>query len=77
MLQHKTQPESDKMELLKLTPDNVSFYLGQEILFKSRGRHIVRKILGVSQSGKSINIDHPDLKNQLQIVSRSVCVILA
>ena len=43
---------------------------------KSRGKYIVKIILDISKSGKSIKIDHPDLQNSLQIVSREVYVIL-
>jgi len=62
------------MNLIKLSPENSSKYVGYEILFKTRGNHIVKKILGVSNT--SVKIDHPDLKNQLQIVSRKVYVII-
>tara|TARA_B100000427_G_scaffold269715_1_gene236149 strand:- start:491 stop:706 length:216 start_codon:yes stop_codon:yes gene_type:complete len=64
------------MKLIRLTPDNVRYYIGKEILFKSRGKYIIKIILDISKSGKSIKIDHPDLQNSLQIVSREVCVIL-
>jgi hypothetical protein len=64
------------MKLIRLTPDSVRYYIGHEILFKSRGKHIVKIILDMSKSGKSIKIDHPDLQNSLQIVSREVYVIL-
>jgi hypothetical protein len=64
------------MKLIRLTPNNVRYYIGNEILFKSRGKHIVKIILDMSKSGKSIKIDHPDLQNSLQIVSREVYVIL-
>ena len=62
------------MELIRLTPENAYKYIGSEILFKTRGNHIVKKILGVTNT--SVKIDHPDLKNQLQVVSRKVYVIV-
>ena len=31
------------MELIRLTQKNVSKYIGYEILFKTRGNHIVKK----------------------------------
>mgnify|MGYP007047403143 CR=1 FL=1 len=62
------------MELIRLTQCNASKYIGSEILFKTRGIHIVKTILGVSNT--SVKIDHPDLHNQLQIVSRKVFVII-
>jgi hypothetical protein len=62
------------MELVRLTHKNVSEYIGYEILFKTRGKYEVKKILGINNT--SVKIDHPDLHNQLQIVSRKVHVII-
>ena len=62
------------MNLIRLTPENASKYIGFEILFKTRGNHIVKKI--ISTKNNSVKIDHPDLKNNLQIVSRKVYVIV-
>jgi hypothetical protein len=42
--------------------------------FKTRDKHIVKKILGINNT--SVKIDHPDLHNQLQIVSRKVYVLI-
>ena len=64
------------MKFIRLTPENVRYYVGFEIIFKSRGKSIVKIILDISKSGKSIKIDHPDLQNSLQIVSREVYVIV-
>ena len=64
------------MNITRLTPNNVSQYIGHEIIFKTRNNHIVKRIVGVSNQGKTITIEHPDLKNNLQIVSRKVYVIL-
>jgi hypothetical protein len=64
------------MNLIQLTPENASQYIGCDILFKSRKQHVVKKILGVSETGKSIQIDHPDLKDNLQLVTRKVYVII-
>ena len=62
------------MELIRLTQQNVSKYIGYEILFKTRGINIVKKILGINNT--SVKIDHPDLHNQLQIVSRKIFVLI-
>lgn len=62
------------MKLVRLTQQNASKYIGYEILFKTRGTHIVKKILDINNT--SVRIDHPDLKNQLQIVSRKVYVLI-
>lgn len=62
--------------LVKLTPDNASQYIGHQIQFKTRKTTITKTILRVSETGKTIYIDHPDLNNCLEIVSRNVSVIL-
>jgi hypothetical protein len=67
---------SSRIPNIKLTPENVRNYIGFEILFKTRNKHIVKTILNVSESGKTIYIDHNDLKNSLEIVKRNVYVIL-
>jgi hypothetical protein len=68
--------ESDENKsTLKLTPSNVFHYIGHNIIFKTRGQTIVKKIISVSDTGKTIYIDHPDLQNQIQIVTRNVYVI--
>jgi hypothetical protein len=64
------------MNTIKLTPDNAYQYVGYEIIFKSRNNHIIKRIINISDSGKSVYIDHPDLHNTLQIVSRNIYVIL-
>ena len=63
------------MNQIRLTPENAAQYIGREIVFKTRGNRITKKILGVSNTGKSIKIDHPDLNNSLEIVSRIVHVV--
>lgn len=62
------------MELVRLTQQNSAKYIGYKILFKTRGNYIVKKILGINNT--SVKIDHPDLHNQLQIVSRKVFVLI-
>ena len=65
-----------KMNTIRLTPENAYQYIGYEIIFKSRIHHIIKRIISVSNSGKSIKIDHPDLQNTLQLVTRNVYVIV-
>ena len=64
------------MNTIRLTPKNVFQYIGYEIIFKSRKHHIIKRIVNVSNSGKSVHIDHPDLQNSLEIVSRNVYAII-
>lgn len=61
------------MELIRLTQENASKYIGYEILFKTRGKYILRKILSINKT--SVKIDHPDLNNQIEIISRKVYIL--
>jgi hypothetical protein len=63
------------MVLVKLTPENARNYIGKNVVFNSRKTQIVKTIISVSETGKTICIDHPDLGNNLQIVTRSVYVM--
>ena len=58
--------------MFQVTSENARECIGRDIIFKTRGHYAVKTILSVSESGKSIHIDHPDLNNQLQIVTRKV-----
>jgi hypothetical protein len=71
-----TVDKREKLTLIKLTPENVNQYIGYSILFKSRNKYIVKKILSISKTGKSIKIEEPDLQNSLEIVSRNVYAIV-
>ena len=62
------------MELIRLTRDNVTKYIGYEILFKTRGIYLVKKILGINDN--SIRVEHKDLNNQLEFLSRKIFVII-
>jgi hypothetical protein len=64
------------MKTIKLTSNNVIEYIGYEIIFKTRGNHIIKRIISVSNTRKTIQIDHQDLENSLEIVSRNIYVIL-
>jgi len=64
------------MNLVKLTPENVKDFIGHEIMFRTRKQHVIKTIIGVSPTGKTIYIDHPDLGNNLEIVNRDIFVII-
>lgn len=64
------------LSLLKLTPNNVFQFIGYQVLFKTRNGYIIKKIIGVSNSGKSIKIDCGELQNNLEIISRNVYVLI-
>ena len=59
----------------KLTPENASKYIGREILFTYNGATVKRTLLKVSESGKTIHVDHPETRNNLQLVSRRIFVV--
>lgn len=63
------------MRLERLTIDNAKYYIGFEIIFQTRGKKHIHKILNVSDTGKTITIDHPDLKNTL-VLTRKIHVII-
>ena len=62
------------MFLVRLNPQNALTYIGYNILFKTRGKYIEKKIISVSNT--SVRINHPDLNNQLEMISRKVFVII-
>ena len=73
---NKQEATSEK-DMIKLNAENAHQYLGCKILFKTKIngqlKWIEKKILGVNK--KSVKIDHPDLNNNIEIVSRNVYVI--
>jgi hypothetical protein len=64
------------MQTIRLTPYNVQQYVGYDIVFTHGNNQIVKRIERVSSGRKTIIIDYPALKNNLQIVSRKIQVIL-
>ncbi len=71
----KRRIDLKKEDLIRLTPENVKKYIGREIMFRTRGEFIFKTLNSASKTGKTVYIDHPDLKNSLEIVSRKVLVI--
>ena len=71
----KRRIDLNKEDLIRLTPENVRMYIGREIMFRTRGDFIFKTLNSVSKTGKTVYIDHPDLQNALQIVSRKVFVV--
>jgi hypothetical protein len=64
------------MRFIKLTKYNAFQYVGNLILFKTRNQYTIKKMDGISPTGKTIYIQHPDLNNSLQIVTRNVYAII-
>ena len=63
------------MNLVKLTPENVESYIGFNIIFKTGGVYVIKKILGCADSCESIRVDFPRLNNNLEIKGRVIKVI--
>ena len=64
------------MQTIRLTPFNVQQYVGHNIIFKHGNNLIVKQIARVSNGRKTITIDYPELRNNLEIVKRNVRVIV-
>ena len=50
---------------VRVTLENAYASIGKEIVVKTRGKHITLLVLGVS--GNTLRVNHPDLKNSLDI----------
>jgi hypothetical protein len=61
---------------VRLTPSNAKHYIGCDIVFNSRGTNITTKLLKVSDTGKTVYIDHDDLGGNLVIDKRIVNVVI-
>ena len=61
--------------LERVTIENSKGYVGKEVIFNTRGNNVIKRINRVSDSGKTLYIDHPDLGNNLEIVGRVVYAI--
>ncbi len=64
------------MQTIRLTPFNVQQYVGYNIVFNHGANQIVKRIERVSNGRKTITIDYPALRNNLEIVTRKVRVIV-
>lgn len=62
------------MKFEKLTLENVSKYVGYQVIFKTRNSYVIKRILNIKN--RCVGIDHPDLKNNLEFVSRNVYVLI-
>jgi hypothetical protein len=68
------------MNSIQITQENSRKYIGYDLLFNhdshNTKRRIIRQILRVSRSGKTIYIDYPALGNKLSVDSGIIKVIL-
>jgi len=64
------------MRLQRLESETAHQYVGYNILYKSRGAIKMSTIIGVSDTGKTINIENPDLNNALQTITRKIYLII-
>jgi hypothetical protein len=58
-----------------LTPENASHYIGHKITFTYNQIPVTRTLLRVSETGKTIYVDHPETRNCLQLVTRKIYVL--
>lgn len=63
------------MFLIRLTQENASQYVGYSILFNSRGKLQYSRILGISDTGRSLRIQYEDLGGTLGIKRKIYAVI--
>lgn len=64
------------MQTIRLTPYNVQQYIGHDVIFNHGTNQIVKRIVRVSNGRKTVTIDYPALRNNLEIVTRNVRVIV-
>ena len=64
------------MRLQLLESETADQYVGYNILYKSRNVIKMSTIIAVSDTGKTIQVDDPDLNNALQTVTRKIYIII-
>lgn len=65
-----------QMRLQLLESDTADQYVGYNILYKSRNVIKMSTIMGVSETGKTIHVEDPELNNMLQTVTRKIYIII-
>jgi len=53
-------------QVTRITMDLAKKSVGKKIIFGTDGKYLIREILGVSITGKTIDVDYPRLRNNLQ-----------
>lgn len=74
LLQMTREQLEKSANLMRLTTENASQFIGHDIIFHTRNQNVIRTIEGVSGSGRSVYIDNKDLNNNIGI-KRAVFVI--
>jgi hypothetical protein len=64
------------MNTIKLTPQNVRDFIGYKVILILGGKYIIKQLLDVHKSGNFIQIEYPELQNQLNIVSHEIYVMV-
>lgn len=64
------------MIFTQVTPSNSRDMIGKQIVFTAKGQKVLKTVTGVSPSGKTLQLDYPELKNNIQIVSRKVYAVM-
>lgn len=65
-----------KMRLQRLESETADQYVRYNILYRSRNVIKMSTIISVSESGKTIYIEDPELNNALQTVTRKIYLII-
>jgi hypothetical protein len=58
-----------------LTPENAANNIGRQISFTYNKTATIRTLLRVSETGKTIYVDHQETKNCLQLVTRKIYIL--
>ena len=64
------------MKFMRVTSNNVHNCIGKQIIFKTRNEYIIKKVIGASESGKSLKINHEDLDDNINVDGRQIYVIV-
>jgi len=64
------------MNTIKLTPSNVRDFIGCKIILILGKKYIIKQLINVHKSGDIIQIECPELKNNVNIVLHETYVMV-
>jgi len=59
----------------RITPNNASKYIGHRIMYRIYNTRYTATINGVCLGRKCVYVNHPELKNRLNVLNRKIYVI--
>ena len=62
-------------KLIRLTNTNANQYIGNYVLYKTRNKSKINKILGVSENRNLIYVNNADLNNNLNINRKLYAIV--